>query len=169
MDNNFHLIQKYPTNKYQQLIHRTLQQCYLITDKKKIKYLIQQKPSPPTLKAQLKLHKTGIPIRPIINNVKAPTYKIAKHLAKLLNIHITLNRNTNNYKINAPKQWHTPNTTDNNINGSCSITWLFHVQNKIYQPEKGVSMGSPISSTITEIFLQHLDNIHKKGSLTHKT
>jgi hypothetical protein len=86
-----HLIQKDPTTKYQQLIHRTLQQCNLITEKKKIKYLIQQKPSPPTLKAQLKIHKTGIPIRPVINNVKAPTYKIAKHLVKLLNKHITLN------------------------------------------------------------------------------
>jgi len=58
MDNNFHLIQKDPTTKYQQLIHRTLQQCNLIIDKKKIKYLIQQKSSPPTLKAQQKLHKT---------------------------------------------------------------------------------------------------------------
>ena len=83
-DNNFHLIQKDPTTKYQQLIHRTLQQCNLIIDKKKIKYLIQQKPSPPTLKAQ-NCKKTGIPIRPIINNAKAPTYKIAKHLVKFLN------------------------------------------------------------------------------------
>ena len=32
----------------------------------------------------------------------------------------------------------------------------FTFHNKIYQPEKGVSMGSPISSTIPEIFLQHL-------------
>jgi len=32
-DNNFHLIQKDPTTKYQQLIHRTLQQCNLIIDK----------------------------------------------------------------------------------------------------------------------------------------
>ena len=72
-DNNFHLIQKDPTTKYQQLRHRTLQQYNLIIDNKKIKYLIQQKPSPSTFKAQLKLHKTGTPIRPVINNVKAPT------------------------------------------------------------------------------------------------
>ena len=94
-DNNFHLIQKGPTTKYQQLIHRTLQECNLIIDKKKIKYLIQQKPSPPTLKAHLKLHKTAIPMRPVINNVEAPTYKIAEHLVKLLNKHITLNNQYN--------------------------------------------------------------------------
>jgi hypothetical protein len=37
----------------------------------------------------------------------------------------------------------------------------FTFQNKIYQPEK-VSMGSPISSTIFDIFLQHLEDIHIK-------
>jgi len=36
----------------------------------------------------------------------------------------------------------------------------FTFQNKIYHPEKGVSMGSPISSTIAKILLQHLEDIH---------
>ena len=43
------------------------------------------------MKAQLKLHKPNIPIRPVINNVNAPTYKTAKHLAGILNKHLTLN------------------------------------------------------------------------------
>jgi hypothetical protein len=30
----------------------------------------------------------------------------------------------------------------------------FNFQNKIYQPQKGMSMGEPISSTIAGIFLQ---------------
>jgi hypothetical protein len=51
MDNNFHIIQKDPTVKYQKLIQTTLQQCSLLIDKKKIKYLTQKKPLPPTLKA----------------------------------------------------------------------------------------------------------------------
>jgi hypothetical protein len=34
----------------------------------------------------------------------------------------------------------------------------FTFQNKIYQPDKGISMGSPISSTIAEIFLQHFED-----------
>ena len=41
-------------------------------------------------------------------------------------------------------------------------------QNKIYQPKKGVSMGSPISSTIAEIFLDRLENIHIKQLLDTK-
>jgi len=34
----------------------------------------------------------------------------------------------------------------------------FSFQGQIYQPDKGVAMGSPISATMAEIFLQHLEN-----------
>jgi len=38
----------------------------------------------------------------------------------------------------------------------------FTFRNKIYQLEKGVSMGSPISSTIAEIFLHYIEDMHIK-------
>jgi len=44
----------------------------------------------------------------------------------------------------------------------------FMFQNKLYQPEKGVSMDSTISSTIAEIVLQHLENVHIKQLLDTK-
>jgi hypothetical protein len=69
-----------PTDKYQKLLQKTMQQCNLITDKQKIKYLDQKQPSTPTLRAQLKLHKPDIPFRPITNNMKAPSYKLSKHI-----------------------------------------------------------------------------------------
>jgi hypothetical protein len=87
MDNT---LQKDPTAKYQKLIQKTLQQSNLIIDKKKIKYLTQKKPLLPTLKAQLKIHKPNILIRPVISNINAQNYKIAKHLVRLLNRHRTL-------------------------------------------------------------------------------
>ena len=100
--------------------------------------------------------------------MKAPTYKIAKHLVKSLNKHITLNNQYNIrnltslaadlVKLNLSKDHQlkiydikdlyviipieetltitklvllkercTYNTINNNINGSCSITELFHV------------------------------------------
>ena len=40
---------------------------------------------PSTLKKQLKLHKSNIQIRPVINNMNSPTYKLAKHLIRILN------------------------------------------------------------------------------------
>jgi hypothetical protein len=68
-----------------------MQECNSIIDKWQIKFLTQKKASPPTLKAQQKLHKKDIPIRPVINNRTAPAYKLAKHLAKILNQYILLN------------------------------------------------------------------------------
>ena len=44
----------------------------------------------------------------------------------------------------------------------------FSFCNNIYQPEKGVSMGSPISNTDAEIFLQNLENTHLKQILDAK-
>ena len=44
----------------------------------------------------------------------------------------------------------------------------FSFQNNTYQPEKGVSMGSPISNTDAEIFLQYLENTHLKHILESK-
>jgi len=49
-----------------------MQECNLIIDKRQIKHLTQKKATPPKLKVQLKLHKTDIPIRPVINNRTAP-------------------------------------------------------------------------------------------------
>ena len=44
----------------------------------------------------------------------------------------------------------------------------FAFDDNIYQPENGISMGSPISNTIAEIFLQDLKNKHLKQILdTH--
>ena len=74
----------------------------MIIDKRQIKFLTQKKASPPTFKAQIKLHKTDIPIRPVINNRKAPAYELAKHLAKILNQYFTLNNHytvTNSTKL----------------------------------------------------------------------
>ena len=53
-----------------------------IPDVVMIKYLLQKKPQAPTLKAQIKIHKPGNPIRPVINNMNAPAYKISKYLVK---------------------------------------------------------------------------------------
>jgi len=142
--------------------------------------------------------------------VKAPTYKIAKHLVKLLNKHITLNnqynvRNSTSLaadlvKLNLSKdhQLITYDIKDLDVNIPIEETLTitksmllkkndahvtqqiiilieavlsqnyFMFQNKIHQPEKGVSMGSPISSTIAEIVLQHLENVHIKQLLDTK-
>jgi hypothetical protein len=41
----------------------------------------QIKPLPPTLSAEIKIHKENEPIRPVVNNTQAPTYKFAQFLS----------------------------------------------------------------------------------------
>jgi hypothetical protein len=44
----------------------------------------------------------------------------------------------------------------------------FSFQNTIYHPNKGIAMGSPISGTMAEIFLQLIENKHIKQVLDTK-
>jgi hypothetical protein len=45
---------------------------------------MQIKPKPPTLNAQIKIHKDNEPIIPVVNNIHAASYKIAKFFNKWL-------------------------------------------------------------------------------------
>jgi hypothetical protein len=81
-DNNFRQLQDDPTDKYQKQVQQTILKCNTHIDKQRKKYLTQIKPQPPTLNAQIKIHKHNEPIRPVINNTNAPAYKIAKFLNK---------------------------------------------------------------------------------------
>jgi hypothetical protein len=44
----------------------------------------------------------------------------------------------------------------------------FAFKDNCYQPDKGVAMGSPLSGTMAEIFLQNLENLHIKPLLDSK-
>ena len=167
--------------------------------KKLIKYLTQKNPSPPTLNALLKSHKPNIPIRPVVNNRTAPTYKAAEKLNTILSNHLHLenqynvsNSNTlakeliqlkinNKHRlltldikylyVNIPIKetinitktqlmMHNDKNTANQIIMPLETILgqnYFTFQNQLYQPDNGVAMDSPISGTVTEIFLQQLE------------
>ena len=208
--NNLSTLTRDPTVKYQKLILKTMQECNIIIDKGQIKFLTQKKSSPPTLKTQLKLHKIDIPIHPVINNRSAPSYKLAKHLTKILNQYITLNNHYNvinstnlaldltklklhenhrmitfvikyvyvNILINETLNILKAKLLENNntqithqilalLNVTLSQNY-FTFQQKNYQPEQGISMGSPISSLIVQVFLHHYEDIHIKQLLDTK-
>jgi len=57
---------------------------------------MQKNPEPPKLNARIKIHKTNIPIRPVVNNTKAPAYRIAKKLNDILKQQLTNQYNTQN-------------------------------------------------------------------------
>ena len=89
-ENKFNPLHKDPTNKFKKQTQQTLQKCNRIIDKQQIKYLLEIKPRPPILNAQLKIHKDDIPIRPIVNNIQTPAYKTAKFFNKWLNDRLSL-------------------------------------------------------------------------------
>ena len=88
-------LSKDPTKTFHKKVIETIKQCQLIINKNQTKCLIQKKPQAPTLKAQIKLHKTGMPIRPVINNINGPTYKLAKFLAKIITSYLPLQHQYN--------------------------------------------------------------------------
>jgi len=78
------------TCRLQRDIRSTINECqYFIPKEDRWKY-INVNPTTPTIRGLIKIHKAEAPIRPIINWENAPAYKIAKTLAKILNIHIPL-------------------------------------------------------------------------------
>jgi hypothetical protein len=83
-ENNFQPIPTNPTAKDHKTIHKTLQRCDRIIDKKHANYLTQKHPTTPTLIVLLKLHKPNIPIRQVVNNINAPHHKAAKKLTRFL-------------------------------------------------------------------------------------
>jgi hypothetical protein len=44
----------------------------------------------------------------------------------------------------------------------------FQYNNQLFRPEKGIAMGSPISSTIAEIYIQFLEELYVKHWLNTK-
>jgi hypothetical protein len=178
--------------------------CY---PKHQTKYLTQQKPQPPLFKAQIKTHKPGNPIRPVVNNRTAPAYNVAKLLTKKLNDYTHLEyqyivKNStifandltkltlkDEYRmmtfdikdlyVNIPTEetitiTKTRISNYNNKQITNQVTTLLDTilkqnylsfQGNIYQPNKGLSMGSPISGIMAEIFLQHIEDTQLKQTL----
>lgn len=72
------------TSIYQKQIQQTPQQNKVLIDKHGTKCRLQINPTPPQLKAKFKIHKEDIPMRPVVNHINSPAYKIAKFLRKNL-------------------------------------------------------------------------------------
>jgi hypothetical protein len=73
-----------PTEYFQKHIQQTIHKCNIIIDKHHNKHLIKIKPTVPKLIALISTHRDNNPTRPVIKNIHAPSYKLAKHLNKIL-------------------------------------------------------------------------------------
>jgi len=81
-ENHMNMLNKDPTEIYQKQIQQAIQKCNTLIDKQTHRYLLNIKPMAPKLKVYLKTHKDNLPIRPIVNNIQAPSYKAARYTSK---------------------------------------------------------------------------------------
>jgi hypothetical protein len=72
-----------PTGKFQKL-YKTMNNCNQLTDKSKIRFLLQIQPTAPKLKARTKIHNQQTLTGPAVSNIHVPTDKVIKHLNKRL-------------------------------------------------------------------------------------
>lgn len=200
-------LDKDPTDSYHKDIQQVLKRCPNIIDGHHFKYT-NMNPRPPILRAQPKIHKKDTPIRPVINYIPAPAYKLAKHLTtilkeildlpytytirntnelitKLQNINITEHSRLVSFDIkdlypSIPvdetigilKNKLSDLYEDAYINELTDLTQTvlrqnyFRFNNNIYKPQDGLGMGNPTSSLLTEIFLQHYEDIHIQTLMT---
>jgi molybdopterin-guanine dinucleotide biosynthesis protein len=83
-DNHIETLTSDPTQKMQRQIQNTLKHSNTLFKKNKKKLMLQMNPAAPTLRAKVKIHKPQTPIRPVINNISAPSYKLARHTHYIL-------------------------------------------------------------------------------------
>jgi hypothetical protein len=197
--NNMSQLNRDPTDHYQKQLLQTIQKCTSIIHKGQLKYLTQMKPTAPRQEALIKTHKPNTPIRPVINNTGAPSYKLAKFLnnrlhhltdlpytyavknsteiaQELVQLHISSQHRLATFDIkdlyvNLPTQdileitnfWFHMNHNQQPMTEQVSalmktvLNQNFQHNAKYYRPTQGIAMGSPLSSTASELYLQYFE------------
>ena len=85
-DNAYKKVKRNPTSKVETKISTALKECEnkgYITSKKRLS-LAHQFSAPPQIYGLPKIHKEGIPLRPIVAAIGSPTHRLAKELARIL-------------------------------------------------------------------------------------
>jgi len=88
-NNNFIPVPRDVTNRLRD-IKNTINDCKVIFPKQNKWKFTSLKPTTPTLRGLIKIHKAESPIRPVVNWMNTPEYKPAKMLVKLLQTHTPL-------------------------------------------------------------------------------
>jgi hypothetical protein len=72
--------------KFQKELRKNINECLHTIHKDEILKYVNLNPSPPIIGGMIKIHKTDSPIRPTVSWKDAPAYKLAKTLARNLEI-----------------------------------------------------------------------------------
>ncbi|XP_025155091.1 uncharacterized protein LOC112588648 isoform X3 [Harpegnathos saltator] len=107
-----------------------------------IKYLTPRKSSAPRLYGLPKIHKEWVPLRPIVSNIGGATYQLARYLTKPLQ------------KLTGLNDSHIKNSMD----------FIKKFQGEFFEQTSGAAMGSPVSPTIANIFMEYFENEVQKNA-----
>ena len=83
-ENNFIELKKDPTNTFQNQVINEIKTVNTILPNNEIYKLKTMNPTAPVLYGQPKIHKTNIPIRPVVSYINSPTYKLCQYLSDYL-------------------------------------------------------------------------------------
>ncbi|XP_025155090.1 uncharacterized protein LOC112588648 isoform X2 [Harpegnathos saltator] len=119
-----------------------------------IKYLTPRKSSAPRLYGLPKIHKEWVPLRPIVSNIGGATYQLARYLTKPLQKLTGLNDSHIKNSMDFIKKVTKMKTGTNDI--------LF--QGEFFEQTSGAAMGSPVSPTIANIFMEYFENEVQKNA-----
>ncbi|XP_046391246.1 uncharacterized protein LOC124159465 [Ischnura elegans] len=120
------------------------------------KNLIPQAPVPPRLYRLPKVHKEGVPLRPIVSAIGSPTYNLARHLTSLLSPFVG---------------WcdhHVKNSTDFVKTLKTIRIEEQDILGKFYKQKEGVPMGSPLSPAIANLFMEDFEERALESAPLHR-
>jgi len=200
--NKITLLQKDPTQTFSKAINKAIENSNNLFTQEQKRRLKVMKPTAPKLKGLPKVHKDGIPIRPLVNSINSPAYYAAKTVNRLIkdNINLHNNRSLQNTTdlIDKIKHINIPSgaklvsfdvqnlytsipvneaiilldkelrknvtLSDEQVNEIVNLTRTilqqnyFQFNNKFYSQKEGLAMGSPLSGTLADIFMNHIEN-----------
>ncbi|XP_046382277.1 uncharacterized protein LOC124153222 [Ischnura elegans] len=81
-DNVYHKLEKNPMVKADRMTRAIINRSYIPVEEQR--RLIVSAPKPPRLYDLPKIHKEGVPLRPIVSQIDAPTYRLAHYVANTL-------------------------------------------------------------------------------------
>jgi hypothetical protein len=91
-DNQIETLKSDPTQKMHKLIQNTLKHNNIPFNQNVRKRTLQMNPTALAHRAKIKIHKPQAPIPPVINNINAPSYKLATHIHRRLKELLNLKR-----------------------------------------------------------------------------
>jgi len=200
--NSIEKINTDPTTLFSKEINKIITKSSSLFSETEMRGLKVPNPQAPILRGMPKIHKKDIPIRPLVNFMPAPAYRLAKKLDWIIRREVILENSQSlknstdliskirnmpcrdNYLLasfdivnlytNVPIS-ETIDILRSNLTKNSSLTSkqisdlvelteatlrqnYFTFEDEFYIQKEGLAMGSPLSSILSELFLNHIEN-----------